>query len=313
MAKKKSVQAADYIAPLYINGMQGRMLHMPARGRKKLEILYVYGHHSSLERWWGMIELLNQYGSVTAPDLPGFGGMDSLYKIGEKPTLDTMADYLAAFIKLRYKRKRIVIVGLSYGFVVATRMLQRYPQLAKKCDMVVSIVGFTHHSEFTFSRPRMLAYRALCKLSTTTPVSIFYKNVLLHPTVIRLGYAKTYNAKKKFAAVAQKDKKQAMDFEVHLWRCNDIRTHAQTNYDFLKLNNLGKRVKLPLWHVEVKNDNYFDHYTVVEHLRTIYDDVNVCTAKTEVHAPSVIASKKDVKPFVPRALQQAFRDLAKKQ
>src|SRR3712207_1180020 len=92
---------ADYIEPLNINRLEGRMLRLPAPDTKQAagrEILFVYGHHSSLERWWGLIQALNRYGAVTMPDLPGFGGMDSFYKIGKKPTIDNLADYVAAFI-----------------------------------------------------------------------------------------------------------------------------------------------------------------------------------------------------------------------
>ena len=85
----------------------------------------LYGHHSSLERVYGLAEDMSQYGNVTIPDYPGFGGMDSFYKIGMKPTLDNLADYLATFVKLRYRGKKVTIVGMSLGFVIATRMLQR--------------------------------------------------------------------------------------------------------------------------------------------------------------------------------------------
>src|SRR5438128_12108327 len=118
MPKTKPKNPQDYIEPLFMNGLQGRMLRLPAPKGKSRDILFVYGHHSSLERWWGVVQDLNQYGSVTMPDLPGFGGMQSLYKIGEEPTIDNLADYLAAFIKLRYKNKKITIAGLSFGFVV---------------------------------------------------------------------------------------------------------------------------------------------------------------------------------------------------
>ena len=117
MAKAKT-NPAEYIVPLEINGLTGRMLHMPAEGKHKSEILFIYGQHSSLERWWGLIQYLHHYGAVTVPDLPGFGGMDSFYKIGQKPTIDNLADYLAAFMKMRYRHKKVVIVGLSFGFVV---------------------------------------------------------------------------------------------------------------------------------------------------------------------------------------------------
>ncbi len=69
---KTVLDPADYIAPLNMNGMQGRMLRMPAPKSYKREILFIYGHHSSLERWFGFSQVLNRYGAVTMPDLPGF-------------------------------------------------------------------------------------------------------------------------------------------------------------------------------------------------------------------------------------------------
>ena len=92
---------AENVVALNMNGLRGRMLSLPAKKNKKREIMLVYGHHSSLERMYGLAEVLNDYGSVTLPDLPGFGGMDSFYKIHEKPDMDTMADYLATFVKMR--------------------------------------------------------------------------------------------------------------------------------------------------------------------------------------------------------------------
>jgi pimeloyl-ACP methyl ester carboxylesterase len=107
-----------HIAPLHVNGLNGRLLRLPAPKNKNREILLLYGHHSSLERMSGFAEVMNRYGAVTMPDLPGFGGMDSFYKIGEKPTLDNYADYLASIIKLRYKRRRVTIVGMSFAFPI---------------------------------------------------------------------------------------------------------------------------------------------------------------------------------------------------
>lgn len=135
----KTGQSPDeYIEPLNMNGLQGRVLHMPApKGRDK-EILFVYGHHSSLERWFGLMQNLNRYAAVTMPDLPGFGGMDSFYKLGETATIDNLADYLASFIKMRYKRRKVIIVGMSFGFVVATRMLQR--SLSSRRKLICSSV-----------------------------------------------------------------------------------------------------------------------------------------------------------------------------
>lgn len=76
-------EPADYILPLYMNGLSGRVIRLPAPPEKKREILFIYGHHASLERIFGVAEYLNRYGAVTVPDLPGFGGMDSFTKLAK--------------------------------------------------------------------------------------------------------------------------------------------------------------------------------------------------------------------------------------
>src|ERR1700692_4298087 len=149
----------NFIAPLDMNGLRGRMLHIPNARHKDTEILFIYGQHSSLERWWGLLQYLNHFGAVTAPDLPGLGGMESFYKIDKQPTIDNFADYLASFMKMRYRRKKVIIIGLSFGFVVVTRMLQRYPELIKKVVLLVSLVGFSHADDFSFSRRRRWYYK----------------------------------------------------------------------------------------------------------------------------------------------------------
>lgn len=64
----------------------------------------------------GLVQNFNDFGAVTMPDLPGFGGMESFHKIGKQATLDNYADYMAAFIKLRYRRKRLVLWAFRLDF-----------------------------------------------------------------------------------------------------------------------------------------------------------------------------------------------------
>jgi pimeloyl-ACP methyl ester carboxylesterase len=305
MPRKAQPKAADYIAPLYMNGMQGRMLRMPAPPDRKREILFVYGHHSSLERWWGVIQDLNQYGAVTVPDLPGFGGMDSFYKIGEKPTLDNMADYLAAFIKLRYNRRRVTVVGLSFGFVVITRMLQRYPDLVKKVDLLVSVVGFSHHEDFKFSKPRYYAYLTGARFFSYRLPAVFFKNVILHPWLLRTFYGRTNNAKHKFKDAKDKESlKLLKDIEVDLWHSNEVRTYMNTTIDMLTINNCNRQIDLPVWHVSVKADQYFHEDLIEQHMRVIFSGFHRVKSKMSQHAPSVIADVKTAAPLFPPKLRR---------
>lgn len=295
---------SDYIVPLYMNGLQGRMLYLPAPPKKKREILFIYGHHSTIERWWGIAQVFNKYGALTMPDLPGFGGMQSFFKIGEKPTLDAMADYLAAFVKMRYARKKVTIVGMSYGFLVVTRMLQRYPDLTKKVDLLFSLAGFSHKDDFKFSKRRHFIYRVVSRVLGRLPFSLFFKNVVLYPPLIRAAYGKTPNAKHKFSNLDPQARKFMMDFEVELWHANDVRTHWRTTVDMLSVDNCQKQIHLPVNHVAVSGDQYFDNHRVEQHMRIVYADFKQATAQLKSHAPSIIADASEAAPLLPTAFKR---------
>src|SRR5690242_18466376 len=188
---KREARPEDYIRPLDMNGLAGRMLVLPAPKNKQTEILFVYGQHSSLERWWGLLRYANKYGAVTAPDLPGFGGMESFHKIGKKPTLDNYADYLAAFVKLKYRKKKVIILGMSLGFVIATRMLQRYPELRKNVTMLVSLAGMTHRDDFGFPARRYWFYRSIGMVFSGWLPATFFRYAFLNGWVLRKTYART--------------------------------------------------------------------------------------------------------------------------
>lgn len=302
---KTTPNPSDYIVPLNMNGLQGRMLHMPAPKGKNREILFVYGHHSSLERWFGVMLNLNRYGAVTMPDLPGFGGMDSFYKLGDRATIDNLADYLAAFIKMRYKRRRVTIAGMSLGFVIVTRMLQRYPDLAKKVDLLVSFAGFAHRDDFTFSKRRHFMYLTMARVFCLPVTSSFFRHVLLNPLLLKTVYRHTHNAKDKFHGLVEEELEEMLRFEVRLWHDNDVRTYMQTSKEFLTLDNCTVKVNLPVYHLAVQNDRYFDNNVVEQHFRVIFSDYHLLAdLSIGNHAPSVIADAKAAAPFVPPKLRR---------
>jgi len=308
MAKKPADQPADYIRPLNMNGMQGRILHMPHPKGKGREVLFVYGHHSSLERWYGIAKFINRYAAVTMPDLPGFGGMDSFFKIGKDASLDNYADYLAAFIKMRYKRRRVTIVGMSFGFIVATRMLQRCPELVKKVDLLVSFAGFAHRDDFTFSKPRWTFYRYAAACFTHRLPALFFRYVCLHPFILRTVYRRTHNAKEKFDGVAAEELEEITKFEIHLWHSNEVRSYMQTTVEFLQLDNCKVKIDMPVHHIAVKADRYFDNHRVEQHFRVIFSDfVLVKTLTVANHAPSVIADEKAAAQFIPPKLRKMLQ------
>jgi len=302
--------SADYILPLYMNGLAGRVLRLPAPKRKKREILFIYGHHSSLERVSGVADLLNRYGSVTIPDLPGFGGMESFYKIGEKPSIDNMADYLYSFIKLRYRNKRVTLAGTSLGFAIITRMLQKHPDTVKKIDMVCSMAGYTSKEDLVFKRRNWLFFRFITSIFSGRLSAALAKFLFIRGPLIRLlyfvGERISFNA--KLATIGEKNRKERINFEIYLWKCNDLRTYMDIAVTMLTLDLSGKHVDLPVHHIAIENDHYFDNNRVEQHMRTIFSDFHAYLAKVPAHSVSIIANAKDAEPYVPAALR---RQLAK--
>lgn len=304
MPKSEQKNPADFIVPLNMNGLQGRMMRMSAPPAKKREILLVYGHHALLERWWSLAQNLNAYGAVTMPDLPGFGGMDSFYKAGKKPTIDNYADYLASFIKLRYRQKRLTIVGISFGFVVATRMLQRYPELTKKVDLIVSLVGFTHKDDLVF-KPATRELISVCsKLVSTRPCATIMRYGFLNKPVIGGLYRRLSRPRKRFAQAEPAEFAATIDFDVYLWQNNDVRTHWATTAAFMSLNNCEKQIDLPVWHVCAKDDYYFNYNIVEQHMRVVFSDYHQATINIKAHTPSILADKKEMGVLLPATLRR---------
>jgi len=294
---------ADHVAPLNINGLEGRVLRLAAPKNRKREILLLYGSHSSQERMFGLAEAFNKYGAVTLPDWPGFGGMDSLYKIGKKPDVDTMADYLASFVKMRYKRRRFTIIGMSYGFIVATRMLQRYPDIAKNVEFIVSIVGFVHKDDFRINGrdfflmklgARILHYR----------LPYYVARAFIKGPIIRATYNLVADSHAKMKDADAAERQRRIDFEVVLWKCNDLRTYFYTSHTMFHLDLCDKQTTVPVYHVAVANDQYFDNNIVEQHLAIIYPVVNVIPVRIDAHMPTIVADAKDVAPFIPGKLRR---------
>lgn len=307
MPHKVTKNPVDYIVPLNLNGLDGRMLRVPGPAKRQREILLLYGHHAMLERWWALVENLQLYGNVTMPDLPGFGGMDSFMKIGRKPTIDAYADYLAAFVKLRYKRKKVTIVAISFGFVAVTRMLQKYPELTKKVDILVSLVGFMHKDDFVYSPRQRRLFISLARLFATRPVALGIRYVGLNRPVLRYFYARLPNSKRRMIEVGPEEFEATMDFEVKIWQANDVRTHWLTTAEFLGLDNCQAKVALPIYHVCSTTDHYFNNEIVKQHMLVVFEKYQRFNATSKAHTPPILADKKAAGVMLPPGLRRLLR------
>ncbi|HUD81722.1 MAG TPA: hypothetical protein VMR08_03835 [Patescibacteria group bacterium] len=262
---------ADYIVTLNMNGLKGRMLNLPAVKRSNNEILFVYGNHSVIEEWFEFLIGLSQYGNVTMPDLPGFGGMQSIFRVNEKPTVDNLAGYLASFIKLKYKRRRITIFAADLGFVVVTRMLQQYPEIARKIKLLVGIDGFARYDDLNFSHFQQFMFKITVKIISTRILSVASRLLLINQTVIRQTH-KQSNRGLLLNRLTANAFNKSLENDIHLWKVNDLRTHAFTVKALLSLDNCQSQLKVPTWNI-IFNPRYFIRHSLNQHLHVAYPGI----------------------------------------
>ena len=293
---KLTPQPDDHIVPLLMNGLQGRMLHLPAAKASKRELLIIYGWQTSLEQWWPLAVELQRYGNVTMPDLPGFGGMQSFYRIHERPSLDNMADYLAAFVKLRYRSKRLTIFGIAYGFTVVTRMLQRYPDLAKKVDVVISLGGLARYDDLSLSAPKRWFYRIGARVLATRLLAFWVRQVSLHPLSLSWWYAR-------------QQPRPDTNERIWLWRHNDIRTRLIAASSLMNLDNCRVALNLPLWHVAFRANHNLDHQRLNQHLHVIYSSVDEARSRLKTQSIGTIEYNQQANQLLPPKLRRALAQL----
>lgn len=296
-----------YISRIEIAGMNGRMLSLPSQTKHKKEILLLYGVHSSLERMYSNAQFHSRYGNVTMPDMPGFGGMDSFYKIEREPDLDAYADYLYTFIRTyKLDKKKIRIVAMSFGFLVVTRMLQKHPGLTNNIEFVVSFVGFGRSNDFSASIFNKIYVRLSIKFGMTKCGSALIKALVFNKVSLRLMFSIFRLFNPKYKHDNSDARKEATDMELDLWTKNDTRTRFYT-YDILSdfdLTKDQKRINLVEHNLTTENDQYFDTKRVKETLKKLYKMNYEYIANMPLHAPSIIGSEDDVAKIFPEPVKK---------
>lgn len=299
------------IKKLTIDQLQGRELIYHSLIKSNHQLVVIYGHHSVLERWLGMAEAFASFGQVNMPDLPGFGGMTSFYKIHKRPSLDNYAEYLHKYLLANFKNKKVTLVGLSFGFIVLTRLLQNYPEHQKDINLLISVVGFSHANEFRFSPVRRYFYIFGSQVLAYRPMAKLYSLIFVKSGLMRYIYQYSYNAKSKFTNLTKAQLTLAIAMEMRLWQVNDMPTHMYTSHDFFSLDNTQVKIPLTIWHVSVKADIYFNAQQIRVNLAKIFKTVNFYLEDSPTHAPTVIADAQEFLKLIPKPIIKQLQAQAK--
>lgn len=297
MYRKLRGLAAPMISPLTVQGMRGRKMVHPSRkpgaGRT---IVFVYGIHGSLERFYGVINFLARFGEVVVPDLPGFGGMETFYKIGKQPTLDNYGDYVAEFLQQELPEGRITLIGLSYGFVVITRMLVRHPELHGRVDLVVSAMGLADGRDLNMKPPLRWAVETLLALGQVRALARTIQYFATRRWMLRLMYS---GNNPKMKALPPKERPGLIAFESYLWRCNDMQTYCVAMKELFSLRQTNSEVPLTVHHIETEHDHWLNTDAAEEHIDAIYKKVVVHDSKLIHHGGVAYAEESEAEQIIP--------------
>jgi pimeloyl-ACP methyl ester carboxylesterase len=247
---------------------------------------------------------LTAYANVTMIDLPGIGGMDSFYSIGLKPTLDNMADYIASFIKLSYKRKRLSIFGVGFGFVLVNRMMQRNPDVANKVNTLVCLNGYAHKDDFKVKntdRQIMKIYSLIC---SSRPVSDILKLTLMNAPILKLRYPLS-----KIKTTRRGPSKDFVRrFKIDLAQATDLRTRVYLGRELLKLDNCQSRINKTLWHITTSNSGQnLDQKLVEQHFKVIFNGYHHLPTKIRGIMPPVLNDEKLAIKYLPAKVRRELK------
>jgi pimeloyl-ACP methyl ester carboxylesterase len=144
-------------------------------GGEGAPILLLHGFGGAASNWTLVAPRLLPLGHVLVPDLPGHGGSSALPAPAE--TLDPFADRAAELLD-----GPALLVGHSLGGVVALRLAQRHPQLARG----IVLAGCAGISSTTRSAERALTLVSLLKPGKR--ISRWRRSVARHALLRRLAF-----------------------------------------------------------------------------------------------------------------------------
>ena len=273
-----------YIMPLNVNSLRGNLYYKKNYSITSKHLLYIPDLRSDIHTNFNVLQTLSAYGSVTAIDLPGIGGMESFYKIDRKPTIENYADYLSSLIRLRYKNKNIILVGQGFGFIVLTRMLQKNPNIAKQVRLVIAIDGIARFDDLSIDKKTRIYYRFIGLLHIIAQLLV---SIGLKYHFLEKGIFNRSNKKDLFQNLLSTDTKFA-NKSLH---SNDLATHLYLLRRISMFDNCtSEQLDIPLWNI-ILDDSSIDKEVNEQHLRIIYKRYYQSTPKIKYYDLFVVNDK----------------------
>ncbi len=288
-----------YLNFVEIDGQKIRYLKMPAKNPQKKNVaqFMLNGHHSSVERIYPLLRFGRQFGNVYCVEPPGFGVSERFE--GREPTFANYAEFFSKFIDKVVDEEEVIFTGSSFGFIVGTILLQNYEAIRKRVKGFVGIVGFVDVSAISIPEMKRRLLGAVLRIFRYRRLADFLQKYIIGSDRFMNWAINKFFITPQYEDFSDEEKKAALEFDIWLWRVNDLYTNIYSLTEILALDVTDKSVDTPLHFVYTTNDQYFDHEKLPGSIREVYKDVKFYPIKMPFHAPRFIDSIEEYKPLVP--------------
>ena len=290
-------------------GTSGRVMDAPSRGdaSPNISVIFIYGHHALIERWWGLIAQLREYGRVIAPDLPGFGGMSPC--AGDEDLIDQLAQHVKLVIDKMAPTGDLILAGVSFGFAVLTRLLECFPELIPRVRLLVSFSGFVSGDNLNTPLLVRLGVQFLKLCSSYDHINILANRFLIRRTTIASIDRVIGATRRRSATMSKAQRSELVGIETFLWRTNDLATHWSTMTWALTAPAPASSISVCVTHVSFDNDPYVLHETIARRLREIFNEVAVLLIPGDTHTPDLNAPLCAYTVYLPDFLRDQLRGI----
>ncbi|WP_225984777.1 alpha/beta fold hydrolase [Noviherbaspirillum aerium] len=166
------LDSLDELSQRYVSQFEGRRMVWRRFGDGPSLVL-LHGGHGSWLHWVRNIEALAARSSVWVPDLPGYGDSDA----AASAELAAMVEQaIAGLDSLLGEKRKIDLVGFSFGGLVATQIAARRGQVRR-----LALLGAAGHGGPRRPRGKLLAWRDAAEAQDQTRLSATMRhNLAMH-------------------------------------------------------------------------------------------------------------------------------------
>lgn len=291
------------ISQLEIFGLKGRLLRLKSKSPKhKQKIVLLSGLHTRHERMYGVADFLSRYGEVYAPDLPGFGGMDSFFSVNRQASADDYAEYIKDFLEKYDLTSGVTIIPNSVASQFFIRMLHNYPETRTWFKKSVGLMAFADDNNFNIPWVKQTGIDILVGAGRHKLGANLLSRTLLSKSFLEFVMKGLVLLRPKMKVGDKQRRREAIEMEVLLWTENDKRTHGVTAYDMFRRRCsdwFTEPMDMTFYNIATKKDQYFDHQKVTGSMRKIFSDYQDVWIKADLHSPSVIGTADDFAGIIP--------------